>query len=68
MLKFADEARAMASAPEEGCYLNGFYLEGAAWDDAQGTLRESDPKILHVKIPVMHFIPIYRPNNAKLED
>jgi len=50
---------ANSRAPENGCYLSGFYLEGAAWDDKNGILRESDPKIIHVTLPVMHFIPKY---------
>ena len=59
VLKFADEAAARSAPPEAGCYLNGFFLEGAAWDDEQGILRESDPKVIHVPLPVMHFIPVY---------
>ena len=59
MLKHSDENMAKSSSPEEGCYLNGFFLEGAAWDDQNGVLRESDPKVIHVPLPVMHFIPRY---------
>mmetsp|Transcript_15757 Transcript_15757/g.21322 ORF Transcript_15757/g.21322 Transcript_15757/m.21322 type:complete len:82 (-) Transcript_15757:455-700(-) len=58
-MKAADEATAHAEGPVEGCYLNGFFLEGAAWDDDSSTLRESDPKVIHVPLPVMHFIPKY---------
>ena len=46
-------------APADGCYLNGFFLEGAAWDDDNSVLRESDPKVIHVPLPVMHFMPKY---------
>jgi len=46
-------------SPEDGCYLSGFYLEGAAWDDENSVLRESSPKVIHVPLPVMHFIPRY---------
>ena len=46
-------------APADGCYLHGLYLEGAAWDDATGFLKESAPKIIHVQIPIMHFVPKY---------
>jgi len=46
-------------SPEDGCYLSGFFLEGAAWDDENSVLRESEPKVIHVSLPVMHFIPKY---------
>lgn len=58
VLKFADEKMVMSTPAPEGCYLNGFFLEGAAWDDERCTLRESDPKILHVPVPPMQFIPV----------
>ena len=59
VMKQAEEEMTYRQPPEEGCYLNGFFLEGAAWDDAKGVLRESDPKVIHVPLPVMHFIPKY---------
>lgn len=59
VMKHADSEMAHAMHPEEGCYLDGFFLEGAAWDDENGILRESDPKVIHVPLPVMHFIPVY---------
>ena len=34
-------------------------MEGAAWDNDNGVLRDSDPKVIHVPLPVMHFIPKY---------
>ena len=34
-------------------------MEGAAWDDENSVLRESEPKVIHVSLPVMHFIPKY---------
>lgn len=55
---------ARAQSPEDGCHLNGFFLEGAAWDDEKGILRESDPKVIHVPLPVMHFVPRYLPQTA----
>ena len=59
VLKHADLEMAKSVSPEDGCYLNGFFLEGAAWDDDNSLLQESDPKVIHVPLPVMHFIPKY---------
>jgi len=56
---------ARITSPAEGCYLNGFFLEGAAWNDEKGALRESDPKVIHVPLPVMHFIPLYKATTAQ---
>ena len=59
VLKLEDEALARSVAPSDGCYLDGFFLEGAGWDDASGTLAESAPKVIHGPLPVMHFQPKY---------
>ena len=37
------------------------YLEGAAWDDENGVLRESDAKVIYTLVPIIHFIPVYEP-------
>ena len=42
--------------PEDGCYINGLYLEGAGW--ANGTLAESKPKELFVAFPVIKLVPV----------
>ena len=57
MLKLSEEEMAHNDGPLDGCYVYGFFLEGAAWDDNKGVLRESDPKVIHVSLPVMHFMP-----------
>lgn len=49
---------------EVGAYVNGFFLEGAAWEvargDEQGYLVEMQPKVLHPELPVMHVTAIRR--------
>ena len=57
VLKHSEEDMAHKEGPLDGCYVHGFFLEGAAWDDSTGALRESDPKVIHVPLPVMHFKP-----------
>lgn len=59
VLKKSEEPVARSVPPEDGCYLDGLYLEGAAWDDENGVLSESDPKVIHVPLPIMHFVPKY---------
>lgn len=43
---------------ESGCYVNGMYLEGAAWDSDRSELRAQDPKVLVVDLPIMRVIPV----------
>jgi dynein heavy chain, axonemal len=40
-----------------GCFTTGLYLEGASWNDQDGVLQESEPKVLFTKMPIIHFIP-----------
>jgi len=42
---------------EEGCTINGLYLEGARWDEEKGTLAESFPKVLIYNMPDIQLIP-----------
>jgi len=45
-------------ALESGCYVTGLYLEGAAWDVENCSLRPQDPKVLVAELPIMQVIPI----------
>jgi dynein heavy chain len=40
--------------PDEGIYVHGLSLEGAAWSRAEATLAESEPKILYTDLPVLY--------------
>jgi dynein heavy chain len=46
-----------AQPPEDGAYVNGLFLEGAAWDHSAGVLCESKPKVLYVEFPIMYLRP-----------
>ena len=41
-----------------GCYVQGLFLEGAAWDLENSCLRKHDPKVLVVPLPVLQIIPV----------
>ena len=40
--------------PEEGIYIHGLYLDGAAWSRQESSLVESAPKQLFAPLPVLH--------------
>ncbi len=49
---------------ENGSYIHGFFLEGAAWElgraGEQGYLTDQQPKDLHPALPVVHITAIPR--------
>uniref|UniRef100_A0A7S3D332 Dynein heavy chain C-terminal domain-containing protein n=2 Tax=Palpitomonas bilix TaxID=652834 RepID=A0A7S3D332_9EUKA len=45
------------SAPEDGVYVNGLFIEGARWNAETHLLDESEPKILFTPMPVFLFKP-----------
>jgi dynein heavy chain len=40
--------------PDEGIYVHGLSLEGAAWSRTEGNLVESEAKILYTDLPVLY--------------
>ncbi len=50
--------------PEEGIYIHGLYLDGAAWSRQESSLVESAPKQLFAPLPVLHITAVER----KLEE
>ena len=49
-----DGADMVKTAPKEGVYINGLFLDGAAWNTKDATLTESAPKKLFANVPIMH--------------
>ena len=48
-----DGADMVKSAPKEGVYVNGLFLDGAAWSTKDASLTESAPKKLFANVPIM---------------
>merc|ERR1711916_131775 len=44
----------ITSAPAEGIYIHGLFLEGASWDRRNSKLIECQPKVLFTAMPVIH--------------
>jgi dynein heavy chain len=48
------------TAPDDGAYIRGLYLEGARWDRKIRRIAESHPKILFDPVPVIQLVPLRR--------
>ncbi|KAJ3249557.1 Dynein heavy chain 5, axonemal [Chytriomyces hyalinus] len=44
----------ITSAPSEGVYIHGLFIEGAGWDRKNIRLTESQPKVIYQAMPVIH--------------
>ncbi|CDJ66341.1 Dynein heavy chain 3, axonemal, related [Eimeria necatrix] len=56
ILKDKDDS-SIKQAPEDGCFVQGIFLEGCRWDSDMNTLVSSRPKILFEELPVLWFLP-----------
>jgi dynein heavy chain len=43
---------------QDGCYISGLYIEGAAWDIKTSRLVRQPPKLLIQEMPVLQVIPV----------
>lgn len=57
-----DRKTIISSPPENGVYVYGLFLDGAKWSNKESSLKESRPKQLYSKMPVIHVIPIKKEN------
>lgn len=58
----------LTKKPDDGCYIYGFYIEGARWNSETRLLDESLPKLLLPAMPHVWFRPAKKDENAKIED
>ena len=47
----------LKQSPEDGCYIDGLFIEGAAFDMDKMTIVESKPKDLFTDMPAFWLIP-----------
>lgn len=62
-----DKDMIVMSAPENGVYVYGLYLDGARWSNKKYCLKESKLKQLYGKLPIIHMIPIKK-EDLKLDN
>lgn len=51
------KASAELARPATGCLAYGVFMDGARWDDAEGVIAESLPKVLFSAVPTLHLTP-----------
>ena len=52
-----EPATQLKTPPEDGCYIQGLFLEGACWNKDKWVLAESKPLEMFSEMPVVHLIP-----------
>eukprot|EP00949_MAST-11_sp_MAST-11-sp1_P004427 g4427.t1 len=52
-----EQIASLDSRPDNGAYIRGLFLQGAAWSTKEGCLVDSRPKELFCEVPVIWLIP-----------
>lgn len=48
-----ERVEAVKAQPAEGVFINGLWMEGAAWNRHECMLQESEPKTLYIQLPIL---------------
>lgn len=60
-----ESSKELTQGPEDGCYIDGLFVEGARWDAASHLLTESRPKELYTEMSSIWLVP--EPNRTQAE-
>jgi dynein heavy chain len=60
-------SKQLAEKPEDGCYVQGVYLEGASWNHKDGCLQKQKPKVLIEELPILLVVPVEN-SRARLQN
>ncbi|KAA6377713.1 MAG: putative dynein heavy chain, partial [Streblomastix strix] len=52
-----DKKDTIQTAPPDGVYIYGLFMEAASWDDRSMKMSESRPGEMYAVMPVLHFLP-----------
>ncbi|KAA6377714.1 MAG: putative dynein heavy chain [Streblomastix strix] len=52
-----DKKDTIQTAPPDGVYVYGLFMEAASWDDRSMKMSESRPGEMYAVMPVLHFLP-----------
>lgn len=52
-----DDPQEMEEPPEQGIYVHGLFMDGAAWDFQDMVITDQEVGIMYVKFPVINFVP-----------
>lgn len=63
------DASTVRKGPSDGVYVHGLFIQNASWNAGDRCLEEPAPGQMFDQIPVIHFMPKYRPpQNSKDDD
>uniref|UniRef100_A0A7S1SD79 Dynein heavy chain n=1 Tax=Alexandrium catenella TaxID=2925 RepID=A0A7S1SD79_ALECA len=52
-----EDAQELETAPEEGIYIHGLFMDGCAWDYEDMVLADQEFGVMFTRCPVINFIP-----------
>ena len=64
-VKVSMDATSIHKGPVDGVFIYGLLIENAKWNPVDKCLQEPDPGEMYSQMPVIHFIPKYKPPQAK---
>ena len=63
-VKASMDSTSIHKGPADGVFIYGLLIENAKWNHADKCLQEPEPGEMYSQMPVIHFIPKYKPPSA----